>query len=83
MKNIVLAICCVLLSSSAFADCESDARAAFARITTSGPYHFERTKWNRGKSYLLIGKSIPNYRTYYRYIGEAHEEFFEKKITNK
>ena len=42
MKNIVLAICCVLLSSSAFADCESDARAAFARIKTFGTLPFRK-----------------------------------------
>ena len=83
MNSILLAICSVLLSSSAFADCASDARAAFARITSSGPYHFEKLEWRADKSTRLIGEVIPGYRIHFKVEGEAREEYIQRERTHK
>ena len=83
LKNGLLAICSVFLSSSAFADCESDARAAYGRITTSGPYHFEKLEWRNGKRSHLIGEVIPGFRIHFKVEGEAREEFIGRARTHR
>jgi hypothetical protein len=42
MRTILIAGCYFCLLSGAFADCDSDAKAAFARVNTSGPYQFDK-----------------------------------------
>ena len=83
MNSILLAICSVLLSSSAFADCASDARAAFARITSSGPYHFEKLEWRADKSTRLIGEVIPGYRIHFKVEGKRAKNTFSANARTK
>jgi hypothetical protein len=79
MRTLLIAGCYFCHLSGALADCDSDAKAAFARINTSGPYHFDKQRWDNGKPYRVIGKIIPGYRTHYRFDGEERELFFERE----
>ena len=78
MRWLLAAIGGLLLSCpGAFANCESDAKAAFAD-TCSGAYHFEKDDWSYGKPVRVIGEVIPGVRTRYRYEGQERKEYSER-----
>ncbi|MGO9486497.1 MAG: hypothetical protein ACLPX9_18290 [Rhodomicrobium sp.] len=66
-----------LVCPAAFADCESDAKAAFARIN-SGSYHFEKIEWPNRKPVRITGEVIPGVKMRYSYEGQEREEYYER-----
>jgi hypothetical protein len=60
LRRLAVGLLVCLWASSAVADCVEEAHAARARVSTSGPFHFDSTLWNKSLRIRTCGAIDPD-----------------------
>src|SRR5262245_2633468 len=59
LRRFVIALIACVWSVPAASHCEDEAQAARARVWTSGPFHFEATRWSQDVRTKICGEIVP------------------------
>lgn len=59
MRRLVIALVACVWSVPAASQCEDEAHAARERAWSSGPFHFEATRWNKDSRLRICGEIVP------------------------
>lgn len=59
MRRLLIVLVACICGGPAVSYCEDEAHAARARAWTSGPFHFEVTRWSKGSRTRSCGEIVP------------------------